>query len=85
MKAHELKIGSEFFEAVKDGRKKFEIRKNDRNYQEGDILILKEYDPLTQLFSGEIIKVEITYMTDWEQKDDYVVLGIEEIWEFITC
>ncbi|MFS7399016.1 ASCH/PUA domain-containing protein [Carnobacterium maltaromaticum] len=85
MKVHELKIGSEFFEAVKDGRKKFEIRKNDRNYQEGDILILKEYDPHTQLFSGEIIKVEITYMTDWEQKDDYVVLGIEEIWEFITC
>ncbi|MEG2938126.1 MAG: DUF3850 domain-containing protein, partial [Vagococcus sp.] len=30
MKVHELKIGSEFFEAVKDGRKKFEIRKNDR-------------------------------------------------------
>lgn len=85
MKVHELKIGFEFFEAVKDGRKKFEIRKNDRNYQEGDILILKEYDPLTQLFSGEIIKVEITYMTDWEQKDDYVVLGIEEIWEFINC
>ncbi|MFS7388562.1 ASCH/PUA domain-containing protein [Carnobacterium maltaromaticum] len=85
MKVHELKIGSEFYEAVKDGRKKFEIRKNDRNYQEGDILILKEYDPLTQLFSGEIIKVEITYMTDWEQKNEYVVLGIEEIWEFISC
>ena len=85
MKVHELKIGSKFFEAVKDGRKKFEIRKNDRNYQEGDILILREYDPITRLFSGEIIKVEITYMTDWEQKDDYVVLGIEEIWEFITC
>lgn len=85
MKVHELKIGSEFFEAVKDGRKKFEIRKNDRNYQEGDVLVLKEYDPINQLFTGEIIKVEITYMTDWEQKDDYVVLGIEEIWEFINC
>lgn len=81
MKVHELKIGSEFFEAVKDGRKKFEIRKNDRNYQEGDILILKEYDPITQSFSGEIIKVEITYMTDYAQQDGYVVLGIEEIRE----
>ena len=81
MKVHELKIGSEFFEAVKDGRKKFEIRKNDRNYQEGDILILREYDPITQLFSGEIIKVEVTYMTDYAQQDGYVVLGIEEIWE----
>lgn len=81
MKVHELKIGSEFYEAVKDGRKKFEIRKNDRNYQEGDILILKKYDPLIQLFSGEIVKVEITYMTDYAQQDGYVVLGIEEIWE----
>lgn len=81
MKVHELKISSEFFEAVRDGRKKFEIRKNDRKFQEGDILILKEYDPINQLFTGESIKVEITYMTDWGQKDDYVVLGIDEIWE----
>lgn len=85
MKAHELKIGSKYFEAVKDGRKKFEIRNNNRNYQEGDVLILREYDPFTQLFSGEAIKVEVTYMTDYAQQDDYVVLGIEEIWEFITC
>lgn len=81
MKVHELKIASEFFEAVKDGRKKFEIRKNDRNFQEGDVLILKEYDPITQLFSGEIIKVEVIYMTDYAQQSNYVVLGIEEIWE----
>ncbi|MDZ5759364.1 ASCH/PUA domain-containing protein [Carnobacterium maltaromaticum] len=81
MKVHELKIASEFFEAVKDGRKKFEIRKNDRNYQEGDILILKEYDPITQLFSGEAIKVEISYMPDFPLQDGYVVFGIEGIWE----
>ncbi|MGA4724188.1 DUF3850 domain-containing protein [Carnobacterium maltaromaticum] len=81
MKVHELKIASEFFEAVKDGRKKFEIRKNDRNYQEGDILILREYDPITQEYLGRIMKVEISYMTDYAQQDGYVVLGIEEIWE----
>lgn len=86
MKAiHKLKIGSEFFKAVKDGRKKFEIRKNDRAFHEGDILVLEEYDPINQQYLGGVIKVEVTYMTDWEQKDDNVVLGIEEIWEFIKC
>ena len=81
MKVHELKIGSEFFEAVKDGRKKFEIRKNDRDYKVGDILVLLEYDKYYEAFTGEKITVEITYMTDYAQQDGYVVLGIEEIWE----
>ncbi|WP_413509865.1 ASCH/PUA domain-containing protein [Carnobacterium maltaromaticum] len=82
MKAkHELKIEPKYFEAVKDGRKKFEIRKNDRGFQEGDLLILREYDPITQEYLGRIMKVEISYMTDYAQQDGYVVLGIEEIWE----
>lgn len=82
MKAkHELKIEPKYFEAVKDGRKKFEIRKNDRNYQEGDILVLLEYDKYYEAFTGEKITVEISYMTDYAQQDGYVVLGIEEIWE----
>lgn len=82
MKAkHELKIYQEYFEAVKDGRKKFEIRKNDRNYKVGDILVLLEYDKYYEAFTGEKITVEITYLTDYAQQDGYVVLGIEEIWE----
>lgn len=78
---HGLKIYQEYFEAVKDGRKKFEIRKNDRDYNVGDILVLLEYDKYYEAFTGEKITVEITYMTGFAQQDGYVVLGIEEIWE----
>lgn len=82
MKAkHGLKIDQEYFKAVKDGRKKFEIRKNDRDYKVGDILVLLEYDKYYEAFTGEKITVEISYMTDYAQQDGYVVLGIEEIWE----
>lgn len=81
MKVHELKIGPKFFEAVKDGRKKFEIRKNDRDYKVGDILVLLEYDKYYEAFTGEKTTVEISYMTDYAQQSNYVVLGIEEIWE----
>ena len=41
---HELKILPKYFEAVNCGKKNFEIRINDRNYQEDDELILKEWE-----------------------------------------
>ncbi len=37
---HELKIIPDFFEAVASGKKKFEVRYDDRGYQAGDELIL---------------------------------------------
>ena len=44
MKIHELKILPEYYDAVRLGDKRFEIRKNDRDYHTGDILRLKEWD-----------------------------------------
>ena len=46
MKDHTLKCWTEFFEAIQDGRKTFEIRKNDRGFQVDDLLILQEWEPL---------------------------------------
>ena len=40
---HALKILPEFYQAVIDGRKPFEIRKNDRNFKSNDNVILNEY------------------------------------------
>lgn len=42
---HELKIWPQYFERVKDGSKTFEIRNNDRGFQSGDTVVLKEWDP----------------------------------------
>jgi ParB family chromosome partitioning protein len=41
---HTLKIKSEYFSAVVEGLKKFELRKNDRNYQVGDTIQFFEVD-----------------------------------------
>ncbi len=42
---HELKIWPQYFCRVADGSKTFEVRENDRGFQPGDIVILKEWDP----------------------------------------
>ena len=59
---HELKIYPKYFEQVLEGKKTFEIRKNDRNFQVGDRLALKEWDNIK--YSGRSIYAEITYILD---------------------
>ncbi len=42
--AHHLKTLPEYFQAVMDGTKPFEIRNNDRGFKPGDSVILEEFD-----------------------------------------
>lgn len=42
---HELKIWPQYYNRVKDGSKTFEIRDNDRGFQQGDSVLLREFDP----------------------------------------
>lgn len=89
---HELKTYPEHFDATRDGCKPFEIRKNDRNYQVGDILILQEYIPPGIFienrkgngYTGYEIRREVTFITDFAQQPGYVVMGLrtieEDIW-----
>ena len=74
-KTHELKILPEYFTAVASGIKRFEIRKNDRGYNVGDILRLNEYE--NGKYTGNVHVVEITYISDYAQQDNFVVLGIK--------
>ncbi|MEB8419054.1 DUF3850 domain-containing protein [Enterococcus casseliflavus] len=72
-----MKIEPQYFEAIVDKRKQFEIRKNDRNFQVGDQLILKEWNK--EGFTGRSYQSEITYITDYMQKNGYVVLGMRAV------
>jgi hypothetical protein len=42
---HELKILPQYFCRVQDGSKTFEVRENDRGFQPGDDVVLREWDP----------------------------------------
>lgn len=61
-KTHELKTWPEYFNLVFYGHKTFEIRKNDRGFKSGDKLLLREWDPQTEKYTGADITVEVTYI-----------------------
>ena len=72
-KIHDLKIAPKYTDAQFAGIKNFEIRKNDRDYKIGDRLWLREWNGRD--YTGRKVTVYVTYITDYQQRDDYVVLG----------
>jgi hypothetical protein len=62
VKLHDLKSWPEYFVAVADGRKTFEVRKSDRGFMVGDHLRLREWDPRTEQYTGREIERRITYI-----------------------
>lgn len=79
---HNLKIDFDYFSDVVQGDKTFEIRFDDRPYEEGDYLFLREYDP-SEGFTGEYCVVMVTYVFGREEhekdyvRDGFVTLGIQ--------
>jgi hypothetical protein len=81
VKVHSLKYWTEFFEAVVDGRKPFELRVDDRGYCEGDVLLLEEWTPdnktrdrSTGTYTGRATTVLVTYLMRG------LILGLKEGW-----
>lgn len=78
---HALKTWPNFFKAVKDGSKRFELRKNDRDFKLGDSLLLQEYDPVLKKYSGQEWEGSVSYVFSDESfglKKGYVLLGIKD-------
>jgi len=78
MKTHHLKIESCYFNAVADGRKTFELRKNDREYKVGDTLTLCELD--RGVLTGGEIEATISYVLEgcpqYGLQEGYAILGL---------
>lgn len=78
MQIHTVKLDSIYFGRVANGTKTFEIRRNDRDYQTGDIMHMHEYDSERKVLTDmPIIKAEIVYTSTFNQEDGWIVLGIK--------
>jgi len=80
---HKLKTRPEYFQAVKEGRKPFELRKADRPYSVGDTLLLQEYDPEKQEYTGDFLHAEVIYRLDdtrFGLQEGYCILGLSGIY-----
>lgn len=89
MSEHNIKIWPEYFQAVLDGTKTFEVRKDDRGYQVGDTLVLQEWWPPEEVDgqwtigfgTGRECRRTVTYILHGPAfgiEDGYVVMGIRE-------
>lgn len=76
---HELKTLPEYFEAILEGKKLFEIRKDDRPFRVGDILALNEYDDVAKGYNGRSCLVYVDYiLRDKEYcKSGFVCMSIK--------
>lgn len=77
IKVHNLKIKPQYFNDVVCGIKTFEVRKNDRDFEIGDLMVLEAYD--NKKYTGSFVNTEITYILDDPRfcKEGYVILGFK--------
>lgn len=81
MTTHDLKTWPRYWSDVNAGRKTFEIRQDDRGFAVGDLLLLREWDPSTDLYTGNWCLVRVTYLMaaneDLGLRSGFVLMGIE--------
>lgn len=87
MVTHKLKTWPNYWDAVKRGEKTFEVRRDDRGFQKGDVVVLEKYSPdegyAWRDRRGHALTVtrEISYILTGGQlgiEPGYVVLGLCE-------
>lgn len=82
----EKKIWPGYFDEVLSGNKTFEVRLYDFDVNEGDLLVLREWDPKTKKYTGRSIKRQVGYVLKFKTdkakfwtKEDIEKCGLQVI------
>ncbi|MCA9353185.1 DUF3850 domain-containing protein [Patescibacteria group bacterium] len=81
MNTIQKKVWPEYFQEILDGKKTFELRLNDFEVNEGDTLVLKEWDPKTECYTGRELKRTVGYVGRWHLNDLTVFWSQKDIEE----
>lgn len=84
---HELKVWPQYFWPISEGRKPFEVRRDDRGFQTGQVLWLREFKPNSRMhdrhcYTGNAEFARITYILTGGQfgvEPGHVVMGLDLI------
>lgn len=74
---HRIKVLPEYFEAIVANKKHFELRKNDRDYQVGDLVYLEEYKDgyRTKRVRKKTIKYVLKDCSKYGLMEGYCIFG----------
>ncbi len=75
----EKKLWAEYFDQVASGKKKYELRLNDFEVNEGDTLVLKEWDRDKKEYTGRMLEKSVTLVNRFKLDDLYTFWSKEEI------
>ena len=90
MKTHELKTWPDPFRAMWQGHKAFELRRNDRGFEPGDTLVLREWKPtggsvtsFTGEYTGRVIVAEVSWflssVPEWGLAEGFCIMALERL------
>lgn len=77
---HDIKIERRYFNSIKEDRKTWELRYNDRDYHAGDYLLLREVE--FGKYTGNMIIVMVMMIQfDYKDvlKDGWIIMSIEKV------
>jgi hypothetical protein len=95
--SHFVKCWPKEFKALEDGSKRFEFRKDDRDYKVGDHLRIAEWTPFEEYdyqrsvvkgeYTGKELLMEITYILreGFGMPEGYAVLSVRKVTEPKMC
>lgn len=86
---NELKTWCEYFNLVLEGKKQFELRRNDRDFRVGSYLLLREWHPTGKEYTGRALLVRIVMILsgvpNWGLKEGYCIMGIERVADVVKA
>ena len=67
------------FEEILSGKKRYEFRLADFDIQEGDTLVLEEFDPATKQYTGRAVEKNVTFVGSKFKPDEIPFWSKEDI------
>jgi len=79
---HELKVDLDYYEPLISCRKNFEVRRNDRDFAEGDLLFLREWDSGRHAYTNLEAIAQVGYVYDGTLggiEEGFIAFSVEQI------